>query len=228
MIGRLTGLDRRTARRRAAELPELFDLTDAANRTTRNYSGGMRRRLDVAASLVGRPSVLFLDEPTTGLDPRSRLALWRLLSELTANGTSVLLTTQYLDEADRLADQLVVLDRGAVIAMGTSAELKQRVGGDRLELYAAPGTDPNLLASAIADLGAGPSIVDTDSGRVLLPVANGAAALPALASRLADAGLLVSDLALRRPSLDDVFLALTGRAAEEPSATATTEGGRLR
>jgi ABC-type multidrug transport system ATPase subunit len=188
----------------------------------------MRRRLDVAASLVGRPAVLFLDEPTTGLDPRSRLGLWQLLSELTAAGTSVLLTTQYLEEADRLADQLVVLDQGAVIAQGTAAELKKKVGGDRLELQAPSGTDVTVLASAMAGFGARPSIVDSGSGRVVLPVADGPAVLPAVAARLAETGLRVTDLTLRRPSLDDVFLALTGRTAAGPSTSDATERGQVR
>jgi daunorubicin resistance ABC transporter ATP-binding subunit len=228
MVGRLSGLDGRDARRRTDELLELFDLTDAASRTVRTYSGGMRRRLDVAASLVGRPGVLLLDEPTTGLDPRSRYDLWQLLAELSSTGTSVLLTTQYLEEADRLADQLVVLDYGLVIAEGTAAELKKQVGGDRLELQAPPGTDPTLLATAMAGLSNGPSTVDSDRGRVVLPVADGPAVLPAVAARLAGAGLRVSDLALRRPSLDDVFLALTGRTAATPSTTDSGEGGEPR
>jgi ABC-2 type transport system ATP-binding protein len=154
--------------------------------------------------------------------------LWQLLSELTAAGTSVLLTTQYLEEADRLADQLVVLDEGAVIAQGTAAELKKQVGGDRLELQAPPGTDVTLLATAMAGLGTGPSVVDSGGGRVVLPVADGPAALPAVATRLASTGLQVTDLALRRPSLDDVFLALTGRTAAGPSTADTTERGLVR
>jgi daunorubicin resistance ABC transporter ATP-binding subunit len=211
MIGRLSGLGRPRARRRADELLELFDLTDAAGRTARTYSGGMRRRLDVAASLVAAPAVLFLDEPTTGLDPRGRLGLWQLLGDLTAQGTSVLLSTQYLEEADRLADQIVVLDQGRVLATGTAEELKAQVGGDRLELRAPPGTDPQLLAAAMAGLGSAPASVDTDAGLVVLPVSDGPAILPDVAARLAAGGLRVSDLALRRPSLDDVFLTLTGR-----------------
>jgi ABC-type multidrug transport system ATPase subunit len=183
----------------------------------------MRRRLDVATSLVGRPEVLFLDEPTTALDPRSRLELWRLLGELTAAGTSVLLTTQYLEEADRLADDLVVLDSGTVIAAGAPADLKQRVGGDRLELRSPPGGDVTALAAAMAGLGTGPAIADSDSDTVVLPVVNGPALLPDVARRLTDAGLRVSDLALRRPSLDDVFLSLTGRPTRNPFAAAPPE-----
>ena len=213
MIGRLSGLTRRSAAGRADTLLEEFDLATVADRTVRTFSGGMRRRLDVAASLVGAPQVLFLDEPSTGLDPRGRFGLWRLIADLADRGTTVLLTTQYLEEADRLADAIVVLDHGAVIATGTAEQLKSQVGGDRLELRAPPGTDVRRLASAMAGLGTGEPTVDLDDGRVVIPVANGAAILPDVAARLAEAGLRVSDLAVRRPSLDDVFLALTGQAA---------------
>jgi daunorubicin resistance ABC transporter ATP-binding subunit len=222
MIGRLAGLTRAGARVRADALLEAFELTAAAGRTVRTYSGGMRRRLDVAASLVAAPAVLFLDEPTTGLDPRGRLGLWRLLGELTAQGTSVLLTTQYLEEADRLADSIVVLDQGRVIAAGTAEELKAQVGGDRLELRAPPGTDPQALAAAMVGLGTGAPTVDVDAGRVLIPVTDGPGVLPQVAARLAEYRLQVSDLALRRPTLDDVFLALTGQSV--PTADGATEG----
>jgi daunorubicin resistance ABC transporter ATP-binding subunit len=224
MIGRLSGLARAAAGRRANELLELFELTDAAGRTARTYSGGMRRRLDVAASLVAAPKVLFLDEPTTGLDPRGRLGLWRLLEALTADGTSVLLTTQYLEEADRLADQVVVLDQGRVIATGTVAQLKNQVGGDRLELTAPPGVDPRPLAAALAGLGTSQPRVDAEAGTVLLPVADGPGVLPEVAARLAANRLRVADLALRRPTLDDVFLALTGQ--QPPSSPAPHRPGR--
>jgi daunorubicin resistance ABC transporter ATP-binding subunit len=220
MIGRLSGLRRVACARRADELLELFDLTGAAGRAARTYSGGMRRRLDVAASLVAAPAVLFLDEPSTGLDPRGRLGLWQLLSALTAQGTSVLLTTQYLEEADRLADQIVVLDHGAVIAAGPAEQLKAQVGGDRLELQAPPGQDPALLAAAMAGLGSAPPAIDAGTGRVVVPVRDGPGVLADVAARLGGAGLRVSDLALRRPTLDDVFLALTGkRTAAPPNAT---------
>jgi ABC-2 type transport system ATP-binding protein len=217
MIGRLYGLGRRQARHRAGELLERFGLVKAAGRQARTYSGGMRRRLDVAASLVAQPPVLFLDEPTTGLDPRGRIAVWQLLGELTEHGTSLLLTTQYMDEAERLADSIVVIDRGRVIASGTPGELKAEVGGDRLELQAAPGADPRPLAQALAGLGTGRPVVDIRAGRVVLPVTDGPEVLAELARRLATSGLRVAELAVRRPSLEDVFLALTG----QPGAGAT-------
>jgi daunorubicin resistance ABC transporter ATP-binding subunit len=223
MIGRLSGLGFSSARRRAEELLELFELTGAAARTARTYSGGMRRRLDVAASLVATPSVLFLDEPTSGLDPRGRIGLWQLLGELTARGTTLLLTTQYLEEADRLANHIVVLDTGRVIATGTAEELKARVGGDRLELQVIAGADPTLLAAAMHGLGASPPVVDADTGRVVIPVADGPTILPEVAARLAAHHLRVADLALRRPTLDDVFLTLTGQPTT-PSTTDTLVG----
>jgi daunorubicin resistance ABC transporter ATP-binding subunit len=210
MIGRLSGLSRRCARTRADNLLGMFALTAAAGRTLRTFSGGMRRRLDVAASLVAAPPVLFLDEPTTGLDPRGRRDLWRLLGELREGGTTVLLTTQYLDEADRLADTIAVLDAGHVIATGTAQQLKSRVGGDRLELHVAAGQDSRALARALDGLGSGPPAIDADTGAVTLPVTDGPTVLPELAARLAATGVSITDLALRRPTLDDVFLTLTG------------------
>jgi ABC-2 type transport system ATP-binding protein len=225
MIGRLSGLGRASARRRAEELLDTFDLTAAADRVLRGYSGGMRRRLDVAASLVARPSVLFLDEPTTSLDPRGRIGLWQTIAALTAQGTTVLLTTQYLEEADQLADSIVVIDAGRVIATGTSDELKAQVGGDRLELQAAPGIDPAAMAAAVADLGSGPPVVDADKGKVVLPVVDGPSVLGDAVARLAAAELRVTDVALRRPSLDDVFLTLTGQSATAGAGPDLAETG---
>jgi ABC-2 type transport system ATP-binding protein len=239
MIGRLYGLDRRSARRRADELLERVGLAAAAQRTTRTYSGGMRRRLDLAASLVAEPAVLFLDEPTTGLDPHGRIGIWQLLDELKAKGRTLLLTTQDMGEAERLADTILVIDDGRVIAGGTLEQLKRQIGGDRIELGAARGDDPAPLAEAVASLAAGTATVDHSTGRVVLPVSDGPSVLPEVAERLAAANLRVTDLALRRPTLEDVFLALTGdhrrpgtNAEDETGAslggraTATSMGGR--
>ena len=213
MIGRLSGLSRRGARRRAAELADRLGLADAAGRLVRTYSGGMRRRLDLAASLLAAPPVLFLDEPTTGLDPRGRLELWQVLGQLAAGGASVLLTTQYIEEAERLAGMIVILGHGQVIARGTPGQLRAQAGGDRLELQAPPGQDPSRLAGALAGLGTAEPVVDEASGRVVLPVADGAGILPDVAGRLAAAGLHVSALAVRRPTLEEAFLALTSQPA---------------
>ena len=216
MVGRLYHLPKKTARRRADELLERFDLTDAASRLAKTYSGGMRRRLDLAASLVFFPPVLFLDEPTTGLDPRSRLAMWDIIGELVAGGTTLLLTTQYLDEADRLADRIAVVDRGTVIAEGTADELKAKVGGERLELVVSEGKD---LQTAIRVLerrakgGTGVRI-DADRRHAGATVEGGAGLLAAVVRDLDAADVRVDDLGLHRPTLDDVFLALTGRATE--------------
>ena len=188
----------------------------------RTFSGGMRRRLDVAASLLAAPPVLFLDEPTTGLDPRGRLGLWQVLGDLTAQGTSVLLTTQYIEEAERLAGTVVILDHGKVIAAGTPGQLRARAGGDRLDLQSPPGQDPRQLAAAVAALGTGEPAVDEEAGRVVLPVADGPGILPDVAARLAAAGLQVSGLALRRPTLEEAFLALTG---QPPSRMQPDAGG---
>jgi ABC-2 type transport system ATP-binding protein len=237
MIARLSRLGRTEARRRGDELLETFELTTAANRVAGGYSGGMRRRLDVAAALVAKPRVLFLDEPTTGLDPRGRTGLWSLIAGLTDQGCTVLLTTQYLEEADRLADHVVVIDRGRVIAAGTPDQLKTQVGGDRLELRTAPGTDIaalTALASAIADVGSGPPTIDTATATVLLPVADGTNVLAHLLDRLPAVDASVTDVALRRPSLDDVFLSLTGQPGTAApgnaaaGATARAETGKPR
>jgi ABC-2 type transport system ATP-binding protein len=213
MIGRLYGLPRHQARRRAAELTGQLELDGAAGRLVRTYSGGMRRRLDVAASLLAAPPVLFLDEPTTGLDPYGRLALWRVLADLTGQGTSVLLTTQYIEEAERIAGMIVIIDHGTVIASGTPGQLMARAGGDRLELQSPAGQDPWRLAGTLSALGTGEPAVDEAAGRVVLPVADGPGILSQVAGRLAAAGVQVSGLALRRPTLEEAFLALTGRPA---------------
>jgi oleandomycin transport system ATP-binding protein len=207
LIGRLLGLDRRAARRRARELLADFHLTDAAGRAAGTYSGGMRRRLDLAASLVGRPRVLFLDEPTTGLDPRARMELWNLVRLLVSDGVTVLLTTQYLDEADALADEIAVIDHGQVIASGTPDQLKAKAGAQTLAVRAVYGSHLDTVRSVVTDL-AGP--VDVAGDLVTAPVTD-PAVLPAVVRRLDDAGVVVSELALRRSSLDEVFLSLTGR-----------------
>ena len=216
LFGRLYRLPRRAARARAVELLEQFGLQEAGSRPASTYSGGMRRRLDLAAALVAEPPVLFLDEPTTGLDPRSRLGLWDTIAERVSAGTTVLLTTQYLEEADRLADQIVVLDGGRVIAQGTGAELKDRVGGDRLEIRLADEAQAEAAAGALRAVGSEePELRD---GLLCAAVSRReGTALEALRS-LDAAGVEVVDLSLRRPTLDDVFLSLTGHRAEQGAA----------
>jgi ABC-2 type transport system ATP-binding protein len=210
MVGRLYHLPKGEPRSRAAELLRRFDLSDAADRLVRTYSGGMRRRLDLAAALVARPPVLFLDEPTTGLDPRSRLALWETIEGRVASGTTVLLTTQYLDEADRLADRISVIDRGRVIAEGSSDELKDQVGGEWLEITLE--SDAERAIAALESLAAErPTLVD---GVLRVPVEQRRGTIAEAVRRLDQAGVGIDDIALRRPTLDDVFLKLTGHAAE--------------
>jgi ABC-2 type transport system ATP-binding protein len=222
IIGRLYHLGKAAARVRGAELLEQFDLTDAADRAAKTYSGGMQRRLDLAASLVGRPQVLFLDEPTTGLDPRSRLGMWDIIRTLVAGGTTLLLTTQYLDEADELADEIVVIDHGLVIAAGTAEELKSRVGGDVLEFTVPDRNRISDAAAAIAQIGEGGPHADKETGVVSVGVGGrGSDALVDAVRSLDGAGVQTHGLALRRPSLDDVFLALTGHAAELEDQAAT-------
>ena len=213
MVGRLYGMDRAAAKRRAGELLERFDLSGAANRVVKGYSGGMRRRLDLAAALVAEPPILFLDEPTTGLDPRSRLQLWETIEGLASEGATVLLTTQYLDEADRLAGAIAVIDRGRVIARGSSDELKDRVGGERLEVHLLDAARTGEAAEVLSTMGdEAPSV---DGELVCVPVRQRPGAIVEGVRLLDDAGVGVQDIALRRPTLDDVFLALTGHATEE-------------
>jgi ABC-2 type transport system ATP-binding protein len=221
MMARLHHLPLPRARERAVELLDQFDLVDAADRPAKTYSGGMQRRLDLAASLVSEPAVLFLDEPTIGLDPRSRIGMWEVIRSLVAKGTTLLLTTQYLDEADELADQIVVIDHGEVIARGTSVELKARIGGDVVQ-FAVPDRDRlDAAVAAVSALADRPPTVDADRGLVSLRVGNrGSEALVETVRRLDASAVVSEDLALRRPSLDDVFLTLTGHAAEETEVVA--------
>jgi oleandomycin transport system ATP-binding protein len=219
LIGRLLDLSRRDARTRAGRLIEQFGLVEAAGRRVRTYSGGMRRRLDLAASLVGRPEVLFLDEPTTGLDPHHRNEVWEAVRALAQDGVTVLLTTQYLEEADQLAHDLVVLDHGRVIASGTAAELKSRTGGRRLHVRPeAPGEAALVAAIVASDVGAEPTVAP--SGEVVVPTPD-PGALRRVEDRLAVAGVAVAEIGLRLPSLDDVFLALTDHGAESGATAAS-------
>ena len=221
LVGRLYHLPKEERRERADHVLEIFALTAAADRQVKTYSGGMRRRLDVGASLVGRPALLILDEPTTGLDPRSRLDVWGFLRNLVTDGTTVLLTTQYLEEADQLAHKIVVLDQGKVIAEGTSDHLKDQLGGDRVEARVKDLEQLDMVVALLSEIADGDPHVDRLQGRVSVPSRQGAQTLIAAARRLADADVELDDLAVRRPSLDDVFLSLTGHTAtEEPSEQA--------
>lgn len=218
MIGRLFHLPASVARSRAAELLDRFELVDAADRTTKTYSGGMRRRLDLAGALVAEPPVLFLDEPTTGLDPRSRLSMWDLIADLAKGGTTLLMTTQYLEEADRLADDIVVIDHGRVIARGTASELKRRLGGERLEVSVERQEDVEPAAALLSMLGEEAAQVDLVERRVSVAVASVNGVLTRAIRELDAAGIAVNDAGFRRPTLDEVFLNLTGHPAEDAAA----------
>jgi ABC-2 type transport system ATP-binding protein len=213
MFGRLYQLPKREAERRAAELLAQFDLVDAADRVTKTYSGGMRRRLDLASAICGRPKVLFLDEPTTGLDPRSRIGMWEVIRTLVREGTTILLTTQYLEEADELADTIAVVDAGRIIARGTADELKSQVGGERIEVVV---HDRTVLPRAVEIMrrdADGEATVDQHTRRITVPVNGGARRLVQIVRDLDEASIAIDDIALRRPTLDDVFLTLTGHGA---------------
>jgi ABC-2 type transport system ATP-binding protein len=226
LFGRLFHLSKFDAAKRAAELLDRFDLSDAADRGIKGYSGGMRRRLDLAASLIGRPNVLFLDEPTTGLDPRSRQGMWEVIEDLISEGTTVLLTTQYLEEADQLANRIVVLDHGNVIAKGTSNELKSQVGGDRIEIVVESVGDVANAAALIQEFGSAPAITEDLTKTILLPVAGGSTAIVNIVRKLDENKISIADIALRRPTLDDVFLSLTGHATENTEEVSKPAKGR--
>ena len=221
MIGRLYHLGRNKSRERARELLAQFNLEDAADRPAKTYSGGMRRRLDLAGALVAAPPVLFLDEPTTGLDPRSRTEMWAVLQELVSGGTTLLLTTQYLEEADLLADDIVVIDHGKIIAQGSSDQLKSQVGGERIEVTVSDGTTLERTAKVLAPLGVSAPVLSEGQKSLLMPVTGGVAVLRQALQVLDDEGIDVDDAGLRRPTLDDVFLTLTGRAPAEDDEPST-------
>jgi len=212
MLGRLFRLPRKEANEKAIELLERFNLTDASKRIVKTYSGGMRRRLDLAASLIANPNILFLDEPTTGLDPRSRIMMWDVIKGLVSSGTTVLLTTQYLEEADQLADKIAVIDKGKVIAQGTADELKTQVGGERIDVVV-DETKAQIAAEALKNIASGPVVVEGE--HVQAPVTGGGVKVVDAVRALDAASIVIKEIQLRRPTLDDVFLTLTGHHAEE-------------
>jgi ABC-2 type transport system ATP-binding protein len=216
MVGRLYHLGRRKARQRARDLLEQFDLADAADRPSKTYSGGMRRRLDLAGALVVQPPVIFLDEPTTGLDPRSRLGMWGVISDLVKAGTTLLLTTQYLEEADRLCDDIVVMDHGRAIARGTASQLKAQIGGERLAVTVGEQNEVAAAADVLRSVGVGDPEVDNEAREITVPIDRGTAALVEAVRKLDSAEITPLNLEIRTPTLDDVFLKLTGQPPEEP------------
>jgi ABC-2 type transport system ATP-binding protein len=215
MVGRFYHLGKRRSQERARELLERFDLVDAGDRPAKTYSGGMRRRLDLAAALVAKPDVIFLDEPTTGLDPRSRVQMWETIGELVRGGSTVLLTTQYMEEADRLCDDIVVIDRGRMIAHGTADQLKTQIGGERVELVLVDSSDIPAARRLLEEIAVGDVQVDEQARRLTAAVIGGVDVLKQVLGLLTDRALEVVDVGLRRPTLDDVFLSLTGHSAEE-------------
>ncbi|MFI9305381.1 ATP-binding cassette domain-containing protein [Streptomyces triculaminicus] len=224
MVGRLYQMSSREAKARAGELLERFHLADAADRPAKTYSGGMRRRLDLAAALVVSPPVMFMDEPTTGLDPRNRQALWEVIQELVAGGTTLLLTTQYLEEADHLAHDICVIDHGKVIARGTSDQLKARTGGERVELVVHERQHIPLAVEVMRPFGKGGFTVEEHTRKVIVPVSGGARLLAEVIRELDTRGIEIDDIGLRRPTLDDVFISLTGHVAEAGEETLEQEG----
>ncbi|GAB3955465.1 ATP-binding cassette domain-containing protein [Streptomyces sparsus] len=226
MVGRLYQMSARDAKRRAGELLDRFHLADAADRTAKTYSGGMRRRLDLAAALVVSPPVMFMDEPTTGLDPRNRQELWDVIQELVAGGTTLLLTTQYLEEADRLADDIAVVDHGKVIARGTSDQLKARTGGERVEVVVHERDQITGAEEVLRSFGKGVVAIDQHTRKLTVSVTGGAKLLAEVIRDLDARGVEIDDIGLRRPTLDDVFISLTGHAAEQRAGNGGTAEGQ--